>query len=35
MVSQASAASREIQEADLASCSAEMSFGSTGTGIYI
>src|SRR6266436_8705893 len=36
MVRQASAASREIQETYVASCSAEMSFGSAGTGeIYI
>ena len=32
MVPQASAASREIPEADLAPCGAEVSFGSTGTG---
>jgi hypothetical protein len=36
MVRQASAASRAIQETYVASCSAEMSFGSAGTGeIYI
>ncbi len=36
MVRQASAESREIQETYVASCSAEMSFGSAGTGeIYI
>ena len=36
MVRQASTASREIQETYVASCSAEMSFGSAGTGeIYI
>ncbi len=29
---QASAASREIQETHVASCGAEMSFGSAGTG---
>jgi hypothetical protein len=32
MVAQASAASREIQETSVASCGAEMSFGSAGTG---
>jgi hypothetical protein len=34
MVPQASTASREIQETYVASCSAEMSFGSTGTAKY-
>jgi hypothetical protein len=32
MVTQVSAASREIQETNVAFCSAEMSFGSAGTG---